>query len=74
MASLIEMQIEALMKPRAPSTLSVEALTQIAEVERIVGEVEEYIKAANLYAGRAPTPNHYWVTRSNENATKPLVG
>ena len=60
----------ALMELEGPSTLSVATLTQIKEVERLVEEVQAHIKAANIYAGRAPTPQHYWVNGAEETATK----
>ena len=49
------------METQALTDLSSAALEQIAEVERLVREVQENIKAANGYAGRAPSPYHYWV-------------
>jgi hypothetical protein len=49
------------MEPRDTSDLSKTALEHAAEVERLVAEVRENIKSANLYAGHAPTPQHYWV-------------
>ena len=55
------MQTEPPNGSEALSALSVATLTQVAEVERLVGEIQENIRAANVYAGRAPTPHHYWV-------------
>ena len=43
------------------AALSTAALKQADDIERLIEEVHTNIKAANIYAGRAPTPQHYWV-------------
>jgi len=49
------------METQTLAELSKTTLERIADVERLVVEVRENIKSAKLYAGRAPTPHHYWV-------------
>ena len=70
LAASCGMQIVALLEPEGRSTLSVATLAQIKEVERLVEKVQAQIKAANIYAGWAPTPQHYWVNGAEETAIK----
>ena len=52
------------------AALSSTALQQAADIERLVQEVQENIRTANLYAGQMPTPAVYWVAGPEEFAAK----
>jgi hypothetical protein len=58
------------MEPQSLSELSTIVLKQAAEVERLVEQVNENIRSANYYAGRAPSPRHYWVPGLDEKSKR----
>jgi hypothetical protein len=58
------------METQTLAELSKTTLERIADVERLLVEVRENIKSANLYAGRAPTPQHYWVEGPGGSGTE----